>query len=31
VDRAMDDAEINPNTDEEEEEESEEDETPPAE
>jgi len=31
VDRAMDDAEINPNTDEEAEEESEEDETPPAE
>ena len=31
VDRAMDDAEINPNTDEEEEEEAEEDETPPAE
>jgi DNA gyrase subunit A len=31
VDRAMDDAEINPNTDEDEEEESEEDETPPAE
>jgi len=31
VDRAMDDAEINPNTDEEEEEESEEDETPPVE